>query len=39
MTEGPERKPTREEMRQGGMVAVAVLLVLAAFTTLFVWIA
>lgn len=39
MTEEPERKPTRAEMRQGGMVAVAVLLVLAVFTTLFVWIA
>lgn len=39
MTEDPERKPTREEMRQGGKVAVAVLLVLAVFTTLFVWIA
>lgn len=39
MTPDPDRKPTRAEMRQGGKVAVAVLLVLAALTTLFVWIA
>ena len=35
----PDRKPTREEMRQGGMVAVAVLVFIAVFTTIFVWIA
>lgn len=39
MTPDPDRKPTRAEMRQGGVVALVVLLVLAAFTTLFIWIA
>ncbi len=39
MTPDPDRKPTREEMRQGGMVAVAVLVFIAVFTTVFVWIA
>ena len=39
MTPDPDRKPTREEMRQGGMVAVAVLVFIAVFTTGFVWIA
>lgn len=39
MTPDPGRKPTREEMRQGGMVAVAVLVFIAVFTTIFVWIA
>jgi hypothetical protein len=39
MTPDPDRKPTREEMRQGGMVAVAVLVFIALFTTLIVWIA
>lgn len=39
MTPDPNRKPTRQEMRQGGMVAVAVLVFIALFTILFVWIA
>ncbi len=39
MTPDPDRKPTRAEMRQGGMVAVAVLVFIAVFTTVFVWIA
>jgi hypothetical protein len=30
---------TRQEMRQSGMVAVAVLVFLAIFTTIIVWIA
>ncbi len=39
MTPDPNRKPTRQEMRQGGMVAAAVLVFIALFTILFVWIA
>lgn len=39
MTPDPNRKPTKQEMRQGGMVAVAVLLFLFAFTAIFIWIA
>lgn len=39
MPPDPNRKPTREEMRQGGMVAAAVLLFLALFTIVIVWIA
>ena len=39
MTHDPDRKPTREEMRQGGMVAVAVLVFIAVFTIIIVWIA
>ena len=39
MTPDPDRKPTKQEMRQGGMVAAAVLLFLALFTVLFVVIA
>lgn len=39
MTPDPERKPTRAEMRQGGMVAAAVLLFIAVFTVVIVWIA
>jgi hypothetical protein len=39
MTPDPNRKPTRQEMRQTGMVAAAVLVFLAVFTTLIVWIA
>jgi len=39
MTPDPDRKPTRQEMRQGGMVAVAVLVFIALFTIAFVWIA
>ena len=38
MTPDPDRKPTRSEMRQGGMVAVAVLVFLALFTLAFIWI-
>lgn len=39
MTPDPDRKPTRHEMRQGGMVAMAVLVFLALFTALIIWIA
>ena len=39
MPPDPDRTPTREEMRQGGMVAVAVLVFIALCTTLIVWIA
>jgi hypothetical protein len=39
MTPDPNRKPTRQEMRQGGMVATAVLVFIALFTVAFVWIA
>ncbi len=39
MTPDPDRKPTKSEMRQGGMVATAVLLFIAIFTLVFVWIA
>jgi hypothetical protein len=39
MTPDPDRKPTRQEMRQGGMVAAAVLVFIAVFTTVIVWIA
>jgi hypothetical protein len=39
MTPDPERKPTRRELRQGGMVAVAVLLFIALFTAIIIWIA
>lgn len=39
MTPDPGRKPTREEMRQGGVVAAAVLLFIALFTIVIVWIA
>ncbi len=39
MTPDPNRKPTREEMRQGGMVATAVLVFIAIFTIIIVWIA
>lgn len=39
MTPDPDRKPTKAEMRQGGMVAGAVLVFLALFTSLIVWIA
>lgn len=35
----PDRKPTRSEMRAGGMVALAVLVFLALFTGAFVWMA
>lgn len=36
MTPDPDRKPTKGEMRAGGMVATAVLVFLALFTTLIV---
>ena len=39
MTPDPDRKPTRQEMRQGGMVAMAVLVFIAVFTVVIVWIA
>lgn len=39
MTPDPDRKPTKAEMRQGGMVAAAVLVFIAVFTIVFVWIA
>lgn len=39
MTPDPDRKPTKAEMRQGGMVAMAVLVFIALFTVAFVWIA
>ncbi len=32
----PDRKPSKSDMRIGGMVAAAVLVFLAVFTTLFV---
>lgn len=36
MIPDPNRKPTREEMRAGGMVAMAVLIFLALFTAFFI---
>ncbi len=36
MTPDPDRKPTKSEMRAGGMVAAAVLVFLAVFTVIFV---
>lgn len=39
MTHDPKRKPTKQEMRQSGMVATAVLVFLFAFTTVIIWIA
>jgi hypothetical protein len=39
MTPDPNRKPTKQEMRLGGMVATAVLVFLAIFTLVIVWIA
>ncbi len=39
MTPDPDRKPTKQEMRQGGMVATAVLVFLALFTAVIIWIA
>ncbi len=39
MTPDPNRKPTKSEARAGGMVAMAVLIFLAVFTTVFIWIA
>jgi hypothetical protein len=39
MTPDPNRKPTKSEMRAGGMVATAVLIFLALFTIALVWMA
>ena len=39
MTPDPNRKPTKEEMRTGGMVAMAVLVFLALFVAAFIWLA
>ena len=39
MNPDPNRKPTKSEMRAGGMVAMAVLVFLALFTIGFIWIA
>lgn len=39
MTPDPNRKPTKAEMRQSGMVATAVLVFIALFTIVIVWIA
>ena len=39
MTPDPDRKPNKQEMRQGGMVATAVLVFIAIFTIVIVWIA
>ena len=39
MTQEPERKPTKAEMRTGGRVATVVLVLLALFTAAFVWMA
>ncbi len=39
MTPDHDRKPTKSEMRLGGMVATAVLVFLAVFTAVFIWIA
>ncbi len=36
MTPDPDRKPSKEEMKQGGKVAALVLLFLALFTVYFV---
>jgi hypothetical protein len=39
MKPDPERKPAKSEARMGGMIAMAVLVFLALFTALFVWVA
>jgi hypothetical protein len=39
MTPDPNRKPPKSDARIGGMVAAAVLLFLALFTTIIIWIA
>jgi hypothetical protein len=36
MTPDPDRKPTKQEMRAGGMVAAGVLVFLAVFTVVLV---
>lgn len=38
MTPDPDRKPTKSEMRAGGMVATAALVFIFVFTGLFIWI-
>lgn len=35
----PDRKPNKSEMRQSGMVATLVLVLLAVFTWAFIWMA
>lgn len=37
MSPDPDRNPTKEEMRQGGKVAAAVLVFLGLFVTALVW--
>lgn len=37
MTPDPDRKPTRAEMRTGGIVALAVLVFIGLLTVAFVW--
>jgi hypothetical protein len=39
MTPDPDRKPPKSDARIGGMVATAVLIFLALFTVMIVWIA
>lgn len=39
MTQDPDPKPPKSDARIGGMVATAVLVFLAIFTVIFVWIA
>jgi hypothetical protein len=39
MTHDPDRKPPKSDARIGGMVATAVLVFLAVFTALIIWIA
>ena len=39
MTPDPDRKPPKSDARVGGMVAAAVLVFLALFTILIIWIA
>ncbi len=39
MTPTPDRKPPKSDARIGGMVATAVLIFLAIFTTIIIWIA
>ena len=39
MTRDPKPKPPKSDARIGGMVAAAVLLFLAIFTTVIIWIA
>ena len=39
MTPDPDRKPSKSDARISGMVATAVLICLAVFTTVIIWIA